>query len=59
MVDFQNILFPVALTDISPVVAPYVATTGEMSARATGKRMFWKSTIGDSFHLKRFTCSSF
>ena len=26
MVDFQNILFPVALTDISPVVAPYVAT---------------------------------
>ena len=26
MVDFQNILFPVALTDISPVVAPYVDT---------------------------------
>ncbi len=26
MVDFRNILFPVALTDISPVVAPYVAT---------------------------------
>jgi len=26
MVDFQNILFPVSLTDISPVVAPYVAT---------------------------------
>jgi nucleotide-binding universal stress UspA family protein len=26
MVNFQNILFPVALTDISPVVAPYVAT---------------------------------
>ena len=25
MVDFQNILFPVSLTDISPVVAPYVA----------------------------------
>jgi nucleotide-binding universal stress UspA family protein len=26
MVDFQKILFPVALTDISPVVAPYVVT---------------------------------
>ena len=26
MVEFQNILFPVALTDISPVVAPYAAT---------------------------------
>ena len=26
MIDFQNILFPVSLTDISPVVAPYVAT---------------------------------
>ncbi len=26
MVDFQNILFPVSLTDISPVVAPYVVT---------------------------------
>lgn len=26
MVDFQTILFPVALTEISPVVAPYVAT---------------------------------
>jgi nucleotide-binding universal stress UspA family protein len=25
MVDFKNILFPVSLTDISPVVAPYVA----------------------------------
>jgi nucleotide-binding universal stress UspA family protein len=29
MVDFQNILFPVALTDISPVVAPYVATVAK------------------------------
>jgi nucleotide-binding universal stress UspA family protein len=27
MVDFKNILFPVSLTDISPVVAPYVAAT--------------------------------
>ncbi|MFO7714360.1 hypothetical protein [Desulfosarcina sp.] len=26
MVDFQNILFPVALTDISAVIPPYVAT---------------------------------
>ena len=26
MVNFQNILFPVSLTDISPVVAPYVVT---------------------------------
>ena len=26
MDDFQNILFPVSLTDISPVVAPYVVT---------------------------------
>ena len=26
MVDFQIILFPVSLTDISPVVAPYVVT---------------------------------
>ena len=26
MVDFQNMLFPVSLTDISPVVAPYAAT---------------------------------
>ncbi len=26
MVDFQKILFPISLTDISPVVAPYVAT---------------------------------
>jgi nucleotide-binding universal stress UspA family protein len=26
MADFENILFPVSLTDISPVVAPYVAT---------------------------------
>jgi AGCS family alanine or glycine:cation symporter len=29
MVDFQNILFPVSLTDISPVVAPYVATVAK------------------------------
>ena len=26
MIDFQKILFPVSLTDISPVVAPYVVT---------------------------------
>lgn len=26
MADFKKILFPIALTDISPVVAPYVAT---------------------------------
>jgi len=29
MVDFQNILFPVSLTDISPVVASYVATVAK------------------------------
>jgi nucleotide-binding universal stress UspA family protein len=29
MVDFQNILFPVSLTDISPVVAPYVAAVAK------------------------------
>ncbi len=29
MVEFQNILFPVSLTDISPVVAPYVATVAK------------------------------
>mgnify|MGYP001825972189 FL=1 len=29
MVDFKNILFPVSLTDISPVVAPYVAAVAK------------------------------
>ena len=29
MADFQNILFPVSLTEISPVVAPYVATMAD------------------------------